>query len=161
MKKGNIEIKECDYTDADHLNALVDLMNVYIADDMGGGKPLDKTKQLRLVDGLIRHPSSIVLLARLDEVFCGLLVAFENFSTFTVSPMINIHDLIVMPAYRGKGIGRLLLEEIIKIGESKKCSRITLEVRNDNFVAQNLYQSIGFAEVEPSMYYWRKYFTYD
>ncbi|WP_353123716.1 GNAT family N-acetyltransferase, partial [Dysgonomonas capnocytophagoides] len=82
--------------------------------------------------------------------------AFQNFSTFTVSPMINIHDLIVLPAYRGKDIGCLLLKEIINIANDKKCSRITLEVRNDNLVAQNLYKKIGFAEAEPSMYYWRK-----
>ena len=157
MNQAKINIVTCDYNNPDHLNALVDLMNAYIADDMGGGEPLNKLKQLRLVDGLNQHPASIVLLAESDNVFCGLLVAFENFSTFTVSPMINIHDLIVLPAYRGKGVGRLLLEEIINIGNSKKCSRITLEVRSDNPVAQNLYKSIGFAEVEPSMYYWRKY----
>ena len=156
MKPVNINIIRCDYTNADHLNALGDLMNAYIADNMGGGEALSKLKQLRLVDGLNQHPTSIVLLAMWDDVFCGLLVAFENFSTFTVSPMINIHDLIVLPTYRGKGVGRLLLEAIIEIGNSKKCSRITLEVRNDNVAAQTLYEKMGFAEAEPSMYYWRK-----
>lgn len=156
MKPVNINIVSCDYTNTDHLNALGDLMNAYIADNMGGGEALSKLKQLRLVDGLNQHPTSIVLLAMCKDVFCGLLVAFENFSTFTVSPMINIHDLIVIPAYRGKNIGYLLLKEIIEIANSKKCSRITLEVRNDNLVAQNLYKKIGFAEAEPSMYYWRK-----
>lgn len=156
MKPVNTNIVSFDYTNTDHLNALGDLMNAYIADNMGGGDALNKLKQLRLVDGLNQHPTSIVLLAMCEDIFCGLLVAFQNFSTFTVSPMINIHDLIVLPAYRGKDIGCLLLKEIINIANDKKCSRITLEVRNDNLVAQNLYKKIGFAEAEPSMYYWRK-----
>ncbi|EGK03237.1 MULTISPECIES: GNAT family N-acetyltransferase [Dysgonomonas] len=156
MKPVNINIIRCDYTNTDHLNALGDLMNAYIADNMGGGETLSKLKQLKLVDGLNQHPTSIVLLAMWEDVFCGLLVAFENFSTFTVSPMINIHDLIVLPTYRGKDIGSLLMKEIIEIAYGKKCSRITLEVRTDNLVAQSLYKKMGFVETEPSMYYWRK-----
>jgi ribosomal protein S18 acetylase RimI-like enzyme len=95
-------------------------------------------------------------LAEAGGTVCGLLVAFENFSTFTVRPMINIHDLIVLPGYRGKGIGRQLLEAAVAIGRERGCSRITLEVRKDNFSAQHLYQSLGFGETDPSMYYWRK-----
>lgn len=146
----------CDYTNTDHLHAICHLMNTYINDKMGGGEPLSKLQQLRLVNGLEEHPTSIVLLAVHEDAFCGLLVAFELFSTFTVSPMINIHDLIVSPEYRGKGIGRLLLQHITAIGEARNCSRISLEVRMDNEIAQSLYKNIGFTEADPPMYYWRK-----
>ncbi len=108
------------------------------------------------MNGLNRHPTSIVLLARVDNTFCGMLIAFENFSTFTVQPMINIHDLIVLPQHRGKRIGRMLLEAIIEIGREKECSRVTLEVRHDNYIAQKLYKILGFEEADPSMFYWRK-----
>lgn len=156
MSSTDIEISECDYTNTDHLNAIGQLLNAYIADDMGGGNPLNKLQQLRLVDGLNKHPTSIVFLAQVDNIFCGLLIAFENFSTFTVSSMINIHDLIVLPEYRSKGIARRLLQATIEKGESKNCSRITLEVRNDNTVAQHLYTDMGFTDTNPLMYYWRK-----
>ncbi|MFV0417822.1 MAG: hypothetical protein ACK5KT_03670 [Dysgonomonas sp.] len=46
MKPVNINIVSCDYTNTDHLNALGDLMNAYIADNMGGGDPLNKLKRL-------------------------------------------------------------------------------------------------------------------
>jgi GNAT superfamily N-acetyltransferase len=85
-----------------------------------------------------------------------MLVAFENFSTFTVSPMINIHDVIVLKEYRGKNVGRSLLNAIINMAENRGCSRITLEVREDNRVAQHLYKSMGFDTPVPMMYYWRK-----
>lgn len=151
-----MEIINCDFKNAEHLYAVGDLLNVYIKDDMGGGEPLSDLQKLRLVDGLNEHPASIVLLAQCEGEFCGLLVAFQNFSTFTVSPMINIHDLIVAPKHRRKGVGRQLLNFVVAIGKQKKCSRITLEVRTDNYSAQHLYKEMGFEEAEPSMLYWRK-----
>lgn len=158
MKNIDIEIMECDFSNTDCLNAIGNLMNTYIQDSMGGGNPLSGMEKLRLVDSLNEHPTSIVLLARVDNVFCGLLIAFENFSTFTVKPMINIHDLIVLPELRNSGIGHKLLDSIIEIAEKRGCSRITLEVRNDNINAQYLYKKMGFGETEPPMHYWRKNF---
>lgn len=156
MKNLDIEIIECDFSDVDCLNAIGDLMNAYILDNMGGGNPLSEVEKLRLVDGLNQQTTAIVLLARVGDVFCGLLVAFENFSTFSVKPMINIHDLIVLAEFRHFGIGNKLLDSIIEIAENRRCSRITLEVRNDNITAQSLYRKKGFGETEPPMLYWRK-----
>jgi ribosomal protein S18 acetylase RimI-like enzyme len=147
----------CDYTNTDHRKAVADLMNAYITDEMGGGKPLDENEQIRLTENLEKHPKSIVMLAETDGVFTGLLTAFENFATFSVRPMINIHDIIVLKEYRGKGIGRKLLQTITAEAEKRGCGRITLEVREDNVNAQKLYRSEGFGEVEPNHYYWRKY----
>ncbi|MBP1640579.1 MAG: GCN5-related N-acetyltransferase [Bacteroidetes bacterium] len=156
MTTTEIEITDCDFCNPDHLSAIGDLLNSYIADPMGGGEPLNKLQQLRLVDGLNNHPTAIVLLALADERPAGMLVAFENFSTFTVKPMVNIHDLIVNPDFRELGIGRKLMEAIEVRAREKGCSRITLEVRHDNVKAQALYVNLDFQEADPPMYYWRK-----
>ena len=153
----NTKLFTCDYTDTAHRKAVATLMNAYINDEMGGGKPLDENGQIRLVEGLEKHPKSVVILAETDGVFSGLLTAFENFATFSVCPMINIHDIIVLKEYRGKGIGRRLMRAIAEEAEKRGCGRITLEVRADNVNAQKLYRSEGFGEVEPNYYYWRKY----
>lgn len=47
-------------------------------------------------------------------------------------------------------------QQVIAIGEEKRCSRLSLEVRQDNVHAQALYRHLGFGEAEPPMYYWRK-----
>ncbi|MDR1809355.1 MAG: GNAT family N-acetyltransferase [Prevotella sp.] len=156
MNITNISVCPCNYSDPDQLTAIGTLMNAYIADRMGGGEPLTPIKQLRLVDALNNHPTAVVLLANVDGVYAGMLVAFENFSTFTVRPMLNIHDVIVLREYRNMGVGRRLMEAIVAEGEKRRCSRITLEVRHDNAAAQKLYRSFGFGDVEPPMLYWRK-----
>ena len=33
----------------------------------------------------------------------GLATTFEGFSTFAAKPLINIHDIAVLPDYRGRG----------------------------------------------------------
>jgi ribosomal protein S18 acetylase RimI-like enzyme len=157
MKNPETSIHTCDYSDDDDLHAIGSLINAYIEDEMGGGEPLNQLQRLRLSDALQQHPKSIVLLACMENVRCGILIAFENFSTFTVCPMINVHDLFVLKAYRGNSIGRTLLESAVTVARQRGCSRITLEVREDNPVAQRLYKSIGFEATVPGMYYWRKY----
>jgi ribosomal protein S18 acetylase RimI-like enzyme len=152
-----VNIIACDYSDPEHLKAITSLINAYIDDEMGGGKPLSQIEQLRLVEGLNNHPKSIVFLAETEGVFAGLLTAFENFSTFTVKPMVNIHDIIVLNEHRGKGIGRQLMNALINEARNRGSSRVTLEVRKDNEKAQALYKSLEFEETDPEMFYWRKY----
>jgi ribosomal protein S18 acetylase RimI-like enzyme len=156
MKTPDLTVRPCVYTDTDDRNAIGALINAYIKDEMGGGEPLAPPQQLHLAEALAQHPKSVVLLACVGEIRCGMLVAFENFSTFTVRPMINIHDVIVLKEYRGKNVGRSLLEAIIRMAEERRCSRITLEVRMDNPVARRLYESVGFCAPAPEMLYWRK-----
>jgi ribosomal protein S18 acetylase RimI-like enzyme len=147
----------CDYYKPEHKHAIAALINAYIADEMGGGESLSEPDQLSLVEGMKNHPKSIILLAETDGVFAGILTAFENFSTFTAKPMINIHDIFVLKEYRGSGIGRQLMKGIIREAENRNSSRISLEVRKDNHNAQGLYKSLGFVDTDPSMFYWRKY----
>ncbi|MDR1581926.1 MAG: GNAT family N-acetyltransferase [Prevotellaceae bacterium] len=154
------DIVVCDYSNQAHLKAVISLINANINDEMGGGTPLSSEKQQQMVDGLANHPKAIVLLAQDTDNFVGVLVAFENYSTFTAQPMINIHDIFVLKKYRGNGIGRRLMNRIVDEAEKRKCSRLTLEVRKDNVKAQNLYQSLGFEEVNPKMFYWRKPLEY-
>jgi len=157
MLKMKTKIIPVDYSNPEHPKAIISLITVYIQDEMGGGSLLSEQEQTALIEGLKNHPETIVLLAETQGVFSGLLIAFENFSTFTARPMINIHDVIVLKEYRRNGIGRDLMNAIISEAEKRNCSRITLEVRKDNLPAQNLYLDLDFHEPEPGMFYWRKY----
>ncbi|OAV73747.1 ribosomal-protein-alanine N-acetyltransferase [Bacteroidales bacterium Barb7] len=146
----------CNYSDPEHRQAIIALIDAYIKDAMGGGNPQSEAEQLALIDGLQNHPKALVLLARTNGVYSGLLTAFENFSTFTAKPMINIHDICVLKDYRGKGVGRQLMTAAIAEAENRGCSRVTLEVREDNIPAQSLYKSLDFNDTVPVLFYWRK-----
>lgn len=152
----SITFEHCDFENPSHLQSLVSLINHYMADPMGDAPQLNKLQQLRLVDGLANHPSSLVVFVLLNSEIVGLSTAFINFSTFNVKPYLNIHDLVVAAEHRAKGLGKALLQHLIEISIERKYCKLTLEVREDNRNAQALYNSLGFIACEPNMYFLTK-----
>jgi ribosomal-protein-alanine N-acetyltransferase len=57
---------------------------------------------------------------------------------------IDIHNIAVHKDFRGRGLGRSLLENVILEARNRASARVTLEVRKSNTVAQKLYESVGF-----------------
>lgn len=111
-----------------------------------------------------------VFIATLDKPV-GLATTFEGFSTFAAKPLINIHDIAVLPEYRGKGtvclhvcrllfmfhfhiclhaigVGQVLLQEVEDFARSRGCCKLTLEVLQGNIIAQKAYSKFGFAGYE-------------
>ena len=156
IKPPEIDFIFCDYTDPVHQKTLVDLINHYTADPMGGCVPLTTEQSGQLIAGLSAHHSSFVLFVKSDSTVAGLATCFINFSTFKAKPYINIHDVIVRKEYRGSGLGRALLEKIIALAHERGYCKVTLEVREDNIAAQKLYQSLGFEDTYPPMWFWTK-----
>lgn len=59
----------------------------------------------------------------------------------------HITNVAVHPEYRGCGVGRALMEELLKRTILMGAERITLEVRVSNNIAKDLYKSLGFVDV--------------
>ena len=152
----SISFEFCDFENPTHLTALAELLNMYMADPMGDAPQLNKLQQLRLVDGLSNHPSSFVLFELYGGEIVGLATCFINFSTFMVKSYLNIHDFFIRPEYRGKGLSNSLMQELILISTTRDYCKITLEVREDNVVAQTLYRCMGFEKCKPNMLFWMK-----
>lgn len=53
----------------------------------------------------------------------------------------HIEDIVVKDKYKGKGIGKRLIEELIKLGRKKKCYKYTLACSKENI---GFYESCGF-----------------
>jgi ribosomal protein S18 acetylase RimI-like enzyme len=153
-----VEIKYvfCDFGNEYHCTMVAELINHYIIDLMGNGMPLKQLQQLRLVDGLATHPSSFVLFATIEDTIVGMATCFINFSTFSVKPYLNIHDLIVLKELRGIGVGSGLLQKCVDISTERGYCKVTLEVREDNLKAQSIYRRLGFDECSPVMRFWTK-----
>ena len=62
------------------------------------------------------------------------------------TPNIHLARIIVSPAGRGKGVGKILCEQLIqRVCLEHQPEQITLNVFSHNTVAINLYKSLGFA----------------
>ena len=140
-------IHEADLADARDAGAVVDILNSYASDPKGGGQPLPADVKDRLIGMLREHPTTLVLLAAAEGKPVGVAVCFFGMSTFKARPLVNIHDLAVLPGYRGCGVGRALLGAVEEHARRRGCCKLTLEVQDDNAPARTLYQRFGFDDV--------------
>lgn len=148
-----LSVVRADYANPVHAQALVLLLNAYASDPAGGGEPLSEHAREHLVPELTRRPQAYSVLAFLGEQPVGLVNAIEGFSTFKCRPLVNVHDVAVLPGYRGLRIGERMLELVEAIARERGACKLTLEVLEGNAPAARLYQRIGFAgyELDPAM----------
>ena len=59
-------------------------------------------------------------------------------------PNAEILNMLVKEKYRGLGLGKQLMEQVISVCEDEQIEAITLEVRPSNTYAIQLYKSLGF-----------------
>ncbi|MDO9634442.1 MAG: GNAT family N-acetyltransferase [Paludibacter sp.] len=151
-----LQFEFCNWDNALHTNAFLDLLNHYMSDPMGDYPILQKEEQLKLLKGLKSHPTAEVLLMKAGDQFVGMSTTFVNYSTFKIKPYLYIHDVVILDSCRGKGYGKALIQKLIDISQERGYCKLTLEVREDNPGAQKLYQTLGFKECEPRMFFWTR-----
>lgn len=139
-----LRIAAADLADAAQARAVVDLIDSYARDPMGGGEPLPAAVRAAMIPGLRQHPGTLVFLAWNGAQPVGAAVCFQGFSTFAAKPLVNIHDLSVLPDWRGRGVGRQLLRAVADWARAHGCCKLTLEVLDHNLRARGLYESEGF-----------------
>ncbi len=59
----------------------------------------------------------------------------------------SLTDIAVLKEFRGRGISKLLMDEIVKAAKDMSLQFVTLEVRESNVPAVSLYKKYGFADV--------------
>lgn len=141
-----IKIIDADLSLPEHQQAVRDLTAAYALDPMGNDGPLQADSLERLIPALRAHPTTHILLAYLDGRPVGIATCFLGFSTFAAQPLLNLHDLAVVPEYRRRGVSRDLLSAVQEKARALGCCRVTLEVLEGNARARGIYEQAGFAQ---------------
>ncbi|MGQ8337054.1 GNAT family N-acetyltransferase [Sunxiuqinia sp. A32] len=150
----NYTFLQIDLNKEEHCGQLIRLLDAYMQDEMGNGAPMSKELAPKILDGLKNYQGYLGFFALVDGEFAALANCNKNYSTFKASPLMNIHDFVVHPDYRGKGVGKFLLDSIAEYGKQNGYCRVNLEVRHDNINAQKLYKKAGYQQCQPPMYFW-------
>ena len=145
MTQPGLQVRRADYSAAADRAALIGLLDAYAQDRMGGGEALPADVRARLCDDLARHPLAVSFIAWLGDQPVGLANCFEGYSTFKARPLLNVHDMVVHPAHRGRGIGQALLAACEAHARERGCCKLTLEVLSGNQRAMRSYAHFGFA----------------
>ena len=149
---------QIDLNNKTHCENLLRILDYYMKDGIGMGKPMPEALKPQIIDGLKNHVGYLGFFACVGDEFAALANCNINFSTWQARPLINIHDFVVSPGFRGQGTGLYLLEEIENYARQNGFCRINLEVSHENVKAQKLYLKAGYRECSPPNYFWEKRF---
>lgn len=94
---------------------------------------------------LLKEYNCVSLVARIEGMIAGFIIGM----IYVDRKALNAHILTidVSPAYRRRGIGQMLIQEIEQIFRGKGVKASHLEVREDNAAAINLYRKSGYKNV--------------
>lgn len=143
-----IDIILADYSNPAHAQAVVSMLDAYAKDPMGGGEGISEEVKEDLIKEMDKRDHVFSLLAFDGDQPVGVANCVEGFSTFAAKPLMNIHDIAVIPEYRGQGVAQKLLEEVKTLAQFRGCVKLTLEVLDKNNRAKKAYESFGFKPYE-------------
>lgn len=148
----DVKIIKADLDNPKHAADIVNIVDLFARDPMGQEEPLEEDIRVDMIAEMKKIPTTMTYIAYMGEKALGIVTCFIGFSTFTASKTFKIHDVAVHPDARGMGVGTKLLESVKEEAESMGCSKITLEVREDN-PAKKLYEREGFEYGEPKWFF--------
>lgn len=108
------------------------------------GHPLSDVGVHALVRALdAGFKDALVLLLEVDDKACGYGMLSFGYGIEHGGPETFIEDLYVLPEFRAKGLGRLLIDELEKRAREAGCKAIHLEVMQGNR-AEDWYRRLGW-----------------
>jgi GNAT superfamily N-acetyltransferase len=98
-----------------------------------------------LVSALIDDPSEgVQLIARdTDGTPVGFATIYWTWQTLYAARVGVLNDLFVVPASRGTGTGRALIDRCLQLCRERGAEKLVWETAPDNATAQRLYDGIG------------------
>ena len=96
--------------------------------------------------GQLKEPNVVILVAAQGgDVLGYTYAAIEGIDYLTLrGPAGLLHDLMVAPAHRGQGIGRMLLDATVAELKVRGAPRVVLSTASQNAAAQRLFEQAGF-----------------
>ena len=92
---------------------------------------------------------AVPVLGRMAELD-GRVVGFSNSvlheSTWVAAPICYLEDLFVDPRVRGRGVGRLLLQDLVVLARQNGWPKLYWHTRGNNVTARRLYDTFNPAD---------------
>ena len=141
MGDADLSVRAAGLEDAGAVGRLLHDFNVEYQDVTPG--PAALAERMR---ELIAGGDTVVLLAGGGPD--GLAVLRFRPSIWTAGLECYLAELYVVPALRGRGRGRALMEEAIRVARDRGADHMDLGTSEDDVAARGLYESLGFTNRE-------------
>jgi GNAT superfamily N-acetyltransferase len=132
-----------DFAAAADLDAMADLLTELFTLESDFRPQRDKQlRGLRLILDAPQRGRLFVL--RADGEVAGMATALLSVSTAAGAPVLLLEDVIVGARWRGRGLGRRLVERVLEWAAEAGLARVTLLADRDNAPALAFYEALGF-----------------
>lgn len=138
----NILIRKAECSDLPQIEKLV----IELIDSMDKTEGIDKNIVFENCQNISGDTNSHILLAEID----GVIIGFINF-TIRKTLLHNGHsgiidELVVTKNYRGKGVGKQLINAVIEKCKHLGCCEVEVSTEFTNTTARDFYKNCGFEE---------------
>lgn len=111
---------------------------------------------LKDIEKMIFDDNSVIFIAEVNDkpIGCGFGSIQKNHADWSRHEFKgNIGMMFVKEKYRSQGVGKLILEKLLKWFKKRKIKDIRLQVYQNNDIAVNAYKKSGFREYISEMVY--------
>ncbi|KAH8810720.1 acyl-CoA N-acyltransferase [Xylogone sp. PMI_703] len=95
----------------------------------------------------VRNGKVFVIVAPEGKI-AGMAIYFITYVAWLAKSGLLLEDLYVLPEYRKRGYARLLVQAVVKKGESLGCARVEWLCYKQNDRALRFYRSLGAKEMD-------------
>ncbi|MEN8614576.1 GNAT family N-acetyltransferase [Dehalogenimonas sp. THU2] len=112
-------------------------------------EPPDAAARERCVAEMQRErPRFETFLVEDDGKAAGCAIVYETWGSFNAMPKLYLEDIIVLPEYRGRGVGKALFQAIIGEAELRGCGMMEWTALDWNTPAHQFYKKMGARHLE-------------
>ncbi|MEB3768199.1 GNAT family N-acetyltransferase [Acinetobacter sp. MD2] len=151
MSNLDLNIRSAQLSD---IEVLADLFNQYRA---FYGQAEDCAVARQFLQAHLNNDTSQIYVAEIENQLAGFVQLYPSWSSLSMGRIWQINDLFVQQNFRQLGIAKKLMNQAIAFAKQQGAVYVGLETGKENFVAQRLYQQLGF-EIDYENYH--LYFTF-
>jgi ribosomal protein S18 acetylase RimI-like enzyme len=135
---GPVSVRPAEVEDAVEIAGLVAML----AAELGDPTPVTPA----YVADFLHRPGCHALLAVCPSGVLGLLSYSFRPGLYHAADSCLVDELVVQPADRNRGVGMLLLNEVIRLARQQGCAEVSLSVMKSNLAALHFYRRHGFED---------------
>ena len=129
-------IREAKLTDASVIAHLVTQL----------GYPTSSSEMENRLQIILAHPDHIIFVAEVSSTVVGLVGAYTGYSIGFTGTYGRLIGLVVDVQWRGRGIGKMLMEQIERWLREKGATRIIITSGKQRTEAHRFYEALGYTE---------------
>ena len=133
MKQVEIFVRKAEIMDVESISQL--------SDQLGYLSTNDAIKN-RLSE-ILKNKDNCVFVACEGKTIAGWILGFYTLRVES-DPLIEIGGLVVSENYRKKGIGKILVDEVVKWAKLRKCNQVRVRCNVLRIESHKFYENIGF-----------------